>query len=236
METEVSYENFTEEPVFFTTTEYAILGTGFTIITVAGILGNLLVIIAVAVSKELRNMTNVFIVNLAIADFLFSILMPLHIYSIFGEYQPFFDKMCFVCLAGKHSTFGVSIWTLASIALNRYVLILSPFKYYKRIFQKKVVALWIIFLWAYPMAVVLMLPLVFEIGEHTFDHTQHLCRSPINLETTETYDTLEIYSVVTVPLITIFVCYIGIYIKVSRHNRMMRKHSLHSRSGSVSDR
>ncbi|KAJ8032921.1 Rhodopsin, GQ-coupled [Holothuria leucospilota] len=236
METEISYYNVTEEPVFFTTTDYAILGTGFTIISVAGTLGNLLVIIVVAVSKELQNSTNVFIVNLATADFLFSILMPLHIYSIFGEYQPFFDTMCFICLGGKHSTFGVSVWTLASIALNRYVLILSPMKYYKIIFQKKVVAVWIILLWLYPISMAIIPPVVFGIGQHTFDHTLHLCRSPTTLETTETYDTVQIYAVFSLPLIIIFICYIGIYIRVFKHNRMMKKHSLRNHSGSVTNR
>ena len=59
------------------------------IIVVAGITGNLLVVIAVVIEKKLQNVTNYFLVSLAVADCLVSlIVMPCSIvHELMGEYS-----------------------------------------------------------------------------------------------------------------------------------------------------
>ena len=79
------------------------------IIVVAGITGNVLVVIAVVIEKKLQNVTNYFLVSLAVADCLVSlVVMPCSIvHELMGKFtfysycfapgQPVICQFCFIC-------------------------------------------------------------------------------------------------------------------------------------------
>ncbi len=109
----------------------------FTIVAIS-IVGNIMVIIAVLSFKRLRNnVTNYFIISLAVADLMVStFVMPYNaVHEILG-YWPFGTVFCDVYQALDILSCTASILNLCVIALDRYLAITSPFTYYDRITHK----------------------------------------------------------------------------------------------------
>lgn len=103
--------------------QQTIFYAAFLVITVISAGGNLIVIWIVLAHKPMRSVTNYFLVNLAIADFLISILnMPFTV--IFSMYQNwwFGNFFCIVSLFISPCTISVSVLTFMAIAIDRYVV------------------------------------------------------------------------------------------------------------------
>lgn len=67
----------------------------FGIIVVVGLFGNALVVIVVACNPQMRNTTNLLIINLAMADLLFIVLcVPFTAWDYAFPYWPFGDVWC----------------------------------------------------------------------------------------------------------------------------------------------
>ncbi|XP_069046908.1 melanopsin-like [Lepisosteus oculatus] len=103
------------------------IGTVILFVGITGVLGNFLVIYAFSRSKSLRTPSNMFIINLAVSDFLMSItqapvffITSLHKRWVFGE------KGCEL-YAFCGALFGIgSMITLMVIAADRYFVITRP--------------------------------------------------------------------------------------------------------------
>ncbi|KAJ8045702.1 5-hydroxytryptamine receptor 1F [Holothuria leucospilota] len=201
---------------------------GFNIFnTVFGIIGNSTVLLAVAFSKPLQTAFNVFIVNLAVADLLACLVLPLFLLSLWREYQPYLDNVCFVALAIIHTSIGCSIYTLASIAVNRFVLFIDPIKknYYLAITKPSVFVLWISFIWIVPAFVSVFPPVALDIGRLSFDERPHICQSQSSYPTTELYETLLVLAFYPLPLAVLLIAYTGVFVQVLRHNRRLTKYT-----------
>ncbi|KAM7533136.1 hypothetical protein Aperf_G00000126279 [Anoplocephala perfoliata] len=92
--------------------------------------GNILVITAILIVKKLRSPTNLLIVNLAVTDFLVSILvLPFAIaYQVFG-YWPFNRAICVLYSISDVLLCTLSILSLCTISIDRYLAITKPFQY-----------------------------------------------------------------------------------------------------------
>lgn len=92
--------------------------------------GNMLVIIAILIVKKLRSPTNLLIVNLAVTDFLVSILvLPFAIaYQILG-YWPFNQIICDLYSLWDVLLCTLSILSLCAICIDRYLAITKPLQY-----------------------------------------------------------------------------------------------------------
>ncbi|EUB59014.1 5-hydroxytryptamine receptor 1A [Echinococcus granulosus] len=92
--------------------------------------GNMLVIIAILIVKKLRSPTNLLIVNLAVTDFLVSILvLPFAIaYQILG-YWPFNQIICDLYSLSDVLLCTLSILSLCTISIDRYLAITKPLQY-----------------------------------------------------------------------------------------------------------
>ncbi|VDO13373.1 unnamed protein product [Rodentolepis nana] len=92
--------------------------------------GNILVIIAILIVKKLRSPTNLLIVSLAVTDFMVSILvLPFAIaYQIF-EYWPFQQAICDLYSISDLLLCTLSILSLCTISIDRYMAITKPFQY-----------------------------------------------------------------------------------------------------------
>ncbi|VDK36503.1 unnamed protein product [Taenia asiatica] len=92
--------------------------------------GNMLVIIAILVVKKLRSPTNLLIVNLAVTDFLVSILvLPFAIaYQILGHW-PFNQVICDLYSISDVLLCTLSILSLCTISIDRYLAITKPLQY-----------------------------------------------------------------------------------------------------------
>lgn len=98
-----------------------ILILAYSTIILFGVIGNSLVIYVVYKFKNLRTVTNFFIVNLAVADLLVNMLcLPFTlVYTLYGEWK-FGQVLCFMLPCAQGTAVHVSTITLNIIALDRH--------------------------------------------------------------------------------------------------------------------
>lgn len=120
---EVWDEPLYEPPTYLT----VFLSICYISISVAAVVGNGLVIWVILTSRRMRNVTNYYIANLALADIavgLFAIPFEFQAALLQRWVLPYF--MCPFCPFVKTLSISVSIFTLSAIALDRYRAILYP--------------------------------------------------------------------------------------------------------------
>ncbi|XP_033761219.1 tyramine/octopamine receptor-like [Pecten maximus] len=110
-------------------------------------MGNLLVCLAVIWDRRLQNMTNYFLMSLAIADLLVSLLvMPLGmVVEIYG-YFPFDAGVCVFWVAVDVLMCTASIWHMCTMSMDRFFTLKYPMRY-GRNKTKMMVVLKIFFVW-----------------------------------------------------------------------------------------
>ncbi|XP_055676690.1 octopamine receptor [Lutzomyia longipalpis] len=97
------------------------------IFILAGGLGNILVCLAVALDRKLQNVTNYFLLSLAIADLLVSLfVMPLGAIPGFLGYWPFGVTWCNIYVTCDVLACSASILHMCFISLGRYLGIRNP--------------------------------------------------------------------------------------------------------------
>ena len=104
------------------------------LVSCVGIVGNILVVGAVVKRKQLQILLNVFIVNLACADFMVSILVnPAAVVGVLDMGNLFhqFPALCEVLATFCVISFVGSLWSLSFVALNRYIYICHRYYYPK---------------------------------------------------------------------------------------------------------
>ncbi|KAM3184171.1 hypothetical protein ACTXT7_008923 [Hymenolepis weldensis] len=106
----------------------------FCIITVATIVGNILVIAAVLLVQKLRCPSNFLIVSLAASDLLVSIMvMPFATYVEYTQYWGLGEVACDLYINFDVLLCTASILNLCTISIDRYLAVTRPFEYvYKR--------------------------------------------------------------------------------------------------------
>ncbi|XP_052800848.1 mu-type opioid receptor-like isoform X2 [Mya arenaria] len=110
------------------TLEKAIFGTWLTISMMSSLIGNLLVIIVVLRHKGMQTRTNMFLVNLAIADFLTGLLLaPFSLTTLIKDKWIFGETMCNVNGFFNSVCLITSIHTMMYISIHKYVSITRPF-------------------------------------------------------------------------------------------------------------
>lgn len=120
--------NETDEGPVWTLMEKMIFGTWLTISMLCAIIGNLMVIVVVIRHKGMQTRTNMFLVNLAIADFLVGILLaPFSLITIIKDTWIFGEAMCNINGFLNTICFITSIHTLMYISIHKYVSITRPF-------------------------------------------------------------------------------------------------------------
>ncbi|KPJ02118.1 PREDICTED: prolactin-releasing peptide receptor-like [Papilio xuthus] len=101
----------------------------YTIIFVLGLLGNLLVCFVVLRNKAMQTVTNLFITNLALSDILLCIFaVPFTpLYSFRGSWN-WGSLLCHVMPFAQGCSVYISTLTLMSIAIDRFFVIIYPFR------------------------------------------------------------------------------------------------------------
>ncbi|CAB4054249.1 ASTA-R [Lepeophtheirus salmonis] len=99
----------------------------FSIIVIVGTIGNVLVILVVATNHQMRNTTNVLILNLAVADFLFiTLCVPSTATDYILNSWPFGLTWCQAVQYMIYVTSYVSIYTLILMSLDRFLAVVYP--------------------------------------------------------------------------------------------------------------
>lgn len=127
---------------------------GGTILTLLTTLGNLLVLISFRINKQLRTVTNYFLLSLAIADFTIGIFsMPIFFAFLEKDRWPFDSFLCDVWLSVDYTMSNASVANLLLICFDRYFSITRPLTYRTKRTPKRVSLMigcaWIIscFIW-----------------------------------------------------------------------------------------
>ncbi|XP_076024933.1 histamine receptor H2b [Genypterus blacodes] len=142
----------------------------FIILTVSG---NVLVCLAVGLSRRLRRTANCFVVSLAVADFLLGLLvLPLSAtVELRGGKWPLGGALCNFYVALDVMLCASSILTLMAISVDRYLAISAPLRYSRRVTPLRV-TLAIAAIWTLSLSVSF---LSIHMGWNTPDYiVQHL--------------------------------------------------------------
>ncbi|XP_055928539.1 prolactin-releasing peptide receptor-like [Argiope bruennichi] len=114
-------------------------------IFVTGICGNVLVCYVVFRNKAMHTVTNIFIANLALSDILLcTFAVPFTPLYLFMHEWVFGDVLCHLVPYAQGVSVYISAFTLMSIAIDRFFVIIHPFK--PRL-QVKYSLLIIVFIW-----------------------------------------------------------------------------------------
>nr|XP_014088941.1 cholecystokinin receptor type A-like [Bactrocera oleae] len=93
------------------------------------IFGNLLVISTLVQNRRMRNVTNVFLLNLAISDILLGVLcMPVTLVGTLLRHFIFGEFFCKLIQFSQAASVAVSSWTLVAISCERYYAICHPLR------------------------------------------------------------------------------------------------------------
>ena len=183
--------------------------------------GNLLLGISVIKNPNLRRtVPNMYIITLAVSDFLMSLLgIPFSLASLMTGKWPFNNFICQLQGFWILLMCAVSLQTLAVTAVNRYFRVVRSRASYQRIFSMKKTKITIAILWI--MALFAPLPYVVA-GHEFFFHTGKVFCAHNAESLYEGYGAYLVLVYVAIPLIIIITCYTRVFIAVRKHNLNFR--------------
>lgn len=104
---------------------YIVLPVIYSVICAAGLTGNTAVIYVILKAPKMMTVTNVFILNLAIADDLFTLVLPINIADHLLRHWPFGEVMCKLIISIDHYNIFSSIYFLTVMSIDRYLVVLA---------------------------------------------------------------------------------------------------------------
>ncbi|CAL1528992.1 unnamed protein product [Lymnaea stagnalis] len=198
------------------------MGIFITFVSIFGSLGNLLVMYIFGTTKSLRTPSNMFVVNLSMSDFIFSIIMgfPLMTISCFNR-RWIFGKVACELYGLVGGIFGLmSINTLAVIAFDRYTVIARPIKASRSLSYRKAFIM-LVFVWCW--STTWTIPPLFGWGAYIPEGFQTSCTFDY-LTRNEYFRSYILCLYVfgfAFPLAAILYCYYYIYRAVAQHEKEM---------------
>nr|XP_057919184.1 probable G-protein coupled receptor 174 [Doryrhamphus excisus] len=101
----------------------------YSVILVPGLLGNILALWVFRVYVRETKKAVVFMMNLAVADLLQVLSLPLRIYYYLNNSWPFGHTLCMICFYLKYVNMYASIFFLVCVSVRRCELIMRPLRY-----------------------------------------------------------------------------------------------------------
>lgn len=155
--------------------------------------------------------TDILLLALSAADLLLLAILPFHTVAIGLQHWPFGDAMCrLVGFLGSAST-SASSFTLATLAVSRYLTVVRPTTAFTLLSPRRVsavaAALWV------PACCLAAPQLAFRsVGTHHQNHDGHACFSFLSHTGQLIYGLLHFLVAFLLPLVTIAVAYVRIYL------------------------
>ncbi|XP_051981685.1 G-protein coupled receptor 83 [Xyrauchen texanus] len=117
------------EPESHKTTIKALLIVAYSVIIIISLFGNVVVCHVVIKNKRMHSVTSLFIMNLAIADILITLLnTPFTLVRFVYSTWVFGKVMCHVSRFAQYCSVHVSVLTLVAIAIDRHQVVMHPMK------------------------------------------------------------------------------------------------------------
>ncbi|XP_071483081.1 neuropeptides B/W receptor type 2-like [Diadema antillarum] len=198
------------------------LAVGYSAVFVVGVTGNVVLLLASALSRKLQTRTSCLIVNLSVSDLLVSAVQPFQIVPILDRPLP--EVLCQLTAALAIISIGSSVITIMLIAVNRCVLIIKPKHTYNRVFSSRYLVVMVTIPWLYPL-VVFVVPHLTGHGRLGYSALTRLCICDFTHKNANTF----VYLVVGTSSIAFGVTFFSYWL-IYRH---MKKSALKSRSCSM---
>ncbi|XP_053345268.1 trace amine-associated receptor 13c-like [Clarias gariepinus] len=185
--------------------------------------GNMLVIISVFHFKQLHTPTNTLVLSLAVSDFLVGIfVMPILLIWIIESCWIFGKVFCSIYWLIS-SLLSVSTYTVAQIAVDRYLALSNPFLYMK-IFSVKITRVIIVFNWC--VVVTYNIALLYCNGNFTsFAMCPGECILPLN----EVWTVIDLICSFIFPCSVIMILYTRVFVIAKKHATAIRELNNHTR-------
>ncbi|XP_049416421.1 somatostatin receptor type 5-like isoform X1 [Epinephelus fuscoguttatus] len=100
----------------------------YTIVFIVGLLGNPLVIYVVVRYTKMKTVTNMYILNLALADELYILGIPFLGTNSALSYWPYGDFFCKVCMTADSMSQFSSTFCLTVMSIDRYLAVVHPIR------------------------------------------------------------------------------------------------------------
>lgn len=104
---------------------YVVLPIIYSLICAVGLTGNSAVIYVILKAPKMKTVTNTFILNLAVADALFTLVLPINIADHLLRHWPFGEVLCKVILSVDHYNIFSSVYFLTVMSADRYLVVLA---------------------------------------------------------------------------------------------------------------
>lgn len=191
------------------------------IIAVFGLAGNLLTVIAVALSKKLQTVANVFVLNLTIAAALACSTLPFTIINMIANTDEGVLNTFWCSISGIMSYISFSGTNVAHvlIAFDRFYRITKPHYKYRRMFTKCRVLTMLCFAWLYASTSVIW-AVVTQI-EFGYSQKYRVCLPDIVDAKVATVSIFRATTIDLFILILVFLCYTAIIFYIYRHNKKL---------------
>ena len=163
----------------------------YSVVVVVGLVGNCLLVLVIARVRRLHNVTNFLIGNLALSDVLMcAACVPLTLaYAFEPRGWVFGGGLCHLVFFLQPVTVYVSVFTLTTIAVDRYVVLVHPLR---RRISLRFSAYAVLAIWA--LSAVLALPAAlhtYHVVKLKLQYFGHLMRRAISLEKTPMLEKTE---------------------------------------------
>ena len=191
------------------------------IICVVSIIGNITLFVILTRRKILRTIANGFLLNLAFADLLVSVLnMPITVVTIVEQRWIFGDRACELLGFTTMLSFVSSVMSLAMIAINRYFYVVE-WKSYPSIFTPRRSVLFAGSVWL--LSLLLSIPPLFGWAEYRYIPGKSYCF------VSWSSDVYYMYFMLTAcffgPLSVVFVSYFNILKFTREAKRRLNRHN-----------
>ena len=194
------------------------------IVDIIGLVGNCMIIIAVACSKKLQTSTNAFVTSLAVTDLLtcLVVLMDLIVVKFLSLPPKRVNGICQVFGLLTYSFVGTSLFTLGAIGINRLILITKP-QLFRKIFSSWKLGIIVAMLWIIPGGS-LFSAMINGVGAFGYDPVDKDCGKVNSHERAADLDLVVFAVGFPIPVTAVIVSYSWIYIHLKNHFKTQKKH------------
>lgn len=184
----------------------------YTVVFIVGLLGNTLAIYVVLYYVKMKTVTNMYILNLALADELYILGIPFLGTNSVLSYWPYGKFLCKVCMTADAMSQFASTFCLMVMSIDRYLAVVHPIRSFK-LRKLKVAKIFSTAVWVVSFLIVLPVTLFSDLQEDF-----NVC----NITWPEPQNTWSIAFILYtsilgffVPLVVICLCYLLIVIRVN---------------------